>query len=100
MLNGMAFRVSPGDGVWQMVGGGGSSGGGIDVDDELVDGSKNPVAGGAVKSAIDELRKAVEDIEVGGGGSSISIGDGEPTGAASTGDVYIDARTGDMWQYE
>lgn len=49
-----------------MVGGGGSSGG-IDVDDELVDGSKNPVAGGAVKSAIDELRKAVEDIEVGGG---------------------------------
>ena len=99
MLNGMVFRVSPGDGVWQIVGGGGSSGG-IDVDDELVDGSKNPVAGGAVKSAIDELRKAVEDIEVGGGGSSISIGDGEPTGAASTGDVYIDAQTGDMWQYE
>lgn len=36
----------------------------------------------------------------GGGGSSISMGEGEPTGAASVGDVYIDTSTGDMWQYE
>lgn len=49
--------------AWQRVGNiRGPKGDNGDVDDELVDGSPNPVSGGAVKRAVDEIREAVEDI--------------------------------------